>query len=131
MSERLKQSVRQRIFENIYEDFKNPEEYFYTLGQIIVYVFEKLGGADNYRKEFCYLTCPNVPCNALRLNNRAVHFLSNVPKILDINDEYVGKAFKMIFSWNNDGRNDKINLKMCEEAFYDGIYEDNIFLRLD
>jgi hypothetical protein len=129
MSEKLKETVEQRILINKDEDFKLPEEYFYALAQIIVYVFERLGGADNHRKEFSYLTCPNVPCDAIRLNNRATHFLENVPKILEINDDNVNRTFRMIFSWNKNGRNSNINLRMCEEAFYDGIYEENIFLK--
>jgi hypothetical protein len=128
MSEKLKRIVRQRIEDNLYSEFNNPEEYFYCLGQILVYVFEKLGGADNYRKEFCYLTCPNVPCDALRLNRRAIHFLENLPKLMVINDDSVNKALRMIFSWHYTGRNENVNLKISEVAFYDGIYEENILL---
>jgi hypothetical protein len=131
MSEPLRHKFQNKVEELEIGDFDGPEEYFYALGQFVVYVFEKIGGAHNFRKEFCYLTCPVVHCDAKRLNKRNVHFLGNIDKILKIEDDKINKILALIFDWNLRGKIENINLRMCEVAFYDGIYEENVLLNYE
>ena len=124
----LGKNLREKINGRENVQFDNSEEYYYALGQIVVYIFEKLGGADIYRREFSYLTCPTIPYDALRISRRVVHFLENLPRLINIEDKDAGRAIGMIFAWNSEGKNENINFKRCEEAFYDGVYEENVLL---
>jgi hypothetical protein len=128
MSEKLIRNIRAKLNGNDKIVLLTSEEYFYVLAQLIVYSFEKMGGADKFRKEFSYLTCPNIPCGAVRLNQRGIHFLRNANDRLFTLEGDAKVCFNSIMEWDGASKLSSSDRKYCEEAFYDGVYEKNLFL---
>lgn len=108
------------------DSFERQEDYYFALGQFLIWTFTKLGGTDKYRREFTYLTNPTLNADIQVKARRVLSFLHHVPKLIDMDNGPVMKIYSMLLSGKNRHVESCTDRAKCEDAFYDGLYDDNI-----
>lgn len=127
MDEKLLQQVlHERISAGLFTTLSG-EEYFFLLAQVLVAILARLGGVDKYRREFNYLTNPSVRKTAGELGLRVLHFLAGIRDRL-ILDNQLGQACEELLKPEYCYAKQEGNLRQWEEAFYEGLYSDNLFV---
>lgn len=122
----LQETLRERLSADTEFTILSGEEYFFLLGQVLVAVLAKLGGVDKYRREFNYLTNPSVRKTVGDLGLRCLRFLTGVRERIQING-LLAQAYDEVLSSQHDYPRRGGNLSQWEEAFYEGLYRDNLF----
>lgn len=126
--EKLRNKYQQRMTNSALEEFDNAEEFFYTMGQLLIFAFHQLGGVHKFNREFNYLTNPYLPVDIQQLGQRIIRFLSKLPA-----DQIIPEsaAFYSLQSLKKSGSkycHGCVNLNSCSDAFYEGLHQNNLFI---
>ncbi|KXG74200.1 hypothetical protein [Thermotalea metallivorans] len=116
-----------KTFHEIIEGKNTPESldaeaYCFALGQALHRIFDALGGIDQHRREFNYLTNPYLPADIRTLCIRILRFLKNTRNLLDFQDQQLMTTLDFLISQEDIFLRSKIDFKKCEEAFYAGLF---------
>jgi hypothetical protein len=117
-------------FKNLLEStttclWNEPEVYYFALGLILKRIFAELGGIDQHRSEFNYLTNPYIPANVQTLAIRIVMFLKKIKLHSKIQNEELISIIEVLLSQEKILYQTNIGLPVCETAFYSGLHCDN------
>ncbi len=123
------QDLINRIKESADYRLNNPEEFYYLLGQFVIYVFHCLGGANKFKREINYLTNPSQPQTISRLGQRNIDFLKNYPNLVKIKTDLAANVYRLLIDNQTAFIHDSLAEGPCSEAFYQGLYEDNFLLQ--
>lgn len=107
--------------------FDSQEEYFFVLGQFLIYAFSRLGGIHKYRKEFNYLTNPYLPQNVQQLGIRVVRFITKLPKQLTGGNDAASFTAQALIKYSQVYCHAAVDILSCTEAFFEGIHSNNLF----
>ncbi|MFZ5968494.1 MAG: hypothetical protein ACOYVK_15175 [Bacillota bacterium] len=107
--------------------FDSAEEFYYILGQFLVYVFQLLGGADKYKKEFNFLTNPYLPLGIQDICTRIIAFLKRLPHDVLYQNSGTIEVYEAFIFHEISYTKNPINQNTCTQAFYQGIHEENVF----
>ncbi|HMM19116.1 MAG TPA: hypothetical protein PKA10_00160 [Selenomonadales bacterium] len=122
----LREALRERLATAGRFAILSGEEYFFLLGQVLVAVLARLGGVDKYRREFSYLTNPSVRKTVGELGLRSLRFLEGVRGRARI-DERLARAYDEVLSPDYQYSRQDGAPPQWEEAFYEGLYSENMF----
>lgn len=125
-----KESMLNRLY--AYQDFSfsSPEEYYFLLGQCLVYVFTQLGGVHKYKKEFNYLTNPYLPQDVHQLGIRILRFLSKLPASFLNDNPVVSHIIRSLINKKQQYCDIHVNPSTCSDALFEGLHSDNIIHQL-
>lgn len=107
--------------------FSDAEEYFFILGQFLVYSFSCLGGIHKYRREFNYLTDPQLPKDVQQLGIRIIRFITKLPKDIINSNQYICNISQALVDNSNYYCHSNIDIACCTDAFFEGVHSKNIF----
>jgi hypothetical protein len=110
-----------------YDGAISEELYYFMLAQVLVYVFEELGGCNRYRNQFNYLINPYIPRDIQNICKRVLHFLDNAFVKLKIESQNFERGYHLLCKYRERHIKGRINRKACEDAFYSGLHSDNVF----
>ncbi|MBB6216018.1 hypothetical protein HNQ80_002109 [Anaerosolibacter carboniphilus] len=103
--------------------FENePEVYYFALGRVLKWVFAEIGGIDRHRNEFNYLTNPYMPADIRTLSIRIVTFLKKSKLHSKIQNRELISMIHLILSREKILDQVNASLRLCENAFYAGLY---------
>lgn len=108
--------------------FGSPEEFYYVLGQFLIYVFSQLGGIHKYQKEFNYLTNPYLPRDVRQLGSRVIRFFTRLPVQFLQADSLIAHTCRCLIEKSHYYQTKDIDIPSCTEAFFEGIHCDNMFI---
>ncbi len=128
-SDELRCKLADIVYNSRDNSFDSAELYCFALAQLLAGVFIKLGGINKYQKELNCLTNPNIPADIQNICRRSLRFLGKVLKAYEIDNEKLKKVYGMLTEHRDGYLDGGIDENLCEEAFYSGLYSDNIFLR--
>jgi len=123
-----KEALHKKINIDSVFTFDSAEQYFFTLGQFLIYAFTQLGGVHKFNKEFNYLTNPYLPQDVQQLAIRIVRFLSKLPADIVCNSKATSNILNSLIQCKDQFCNNPMNLSTCTEAFFEGLHSENIFL---
>lgn len=107
----------------------SSEQFFFILGQFIIYLFYCLGGVDQYKNEINYLTNPYLPKSIFELGQRNIKFISHFPKLLKSPSKPINKVYNALMDSYSVYNNPTINESSCSSAFYEGLYGNNLLIK--
>ncbi len=102
--------------------WNEPEVYYFALGLVLKNVFSELGGTDQHRSEFNYLTNPYIPANVQTLALRIVMFFKKIKLYSKIQNEDLTAMIDVLLSQEKILYQTNISLPICETAFYAGLH---------
>lgn len=105
--------------------FNEPDVYYFALGYVLKSVFAELGGTDQYRNEFNYLTNPYIPADIQTLSNRILMFFTKIKLHSKIQNEELINFIDILLSAETFLSRTNKKLRICETAFYAGLYSEN------
>ena len=103
-------------------------EYYYVLGQFVMYIFHSLGDLNKYKKEINHLSNPIVTQSMYLLAKRNLRFVENYPKLIKQKNSFIEIVYETILNQKDKFVTPFINEKLCSDAFYKGLYEDNFLV---
>jgi hypothetical protein len=122
--------IRNKLIDGQNIVFDGEEEYFFILGQFLMYVFSLLGGIHKYSKEFSYLTNPYLPQDVQQLGIRIVRFISKLPiQVFHTNKPPRGIVQSLIKS-GELYLYLTVDIFNCTEALFEGIHSENLFIEI-
>ncbi len=102
----------------------SDESYYFALGQLLVHVFNLMGGVDRYRKEFNYLTNPSLAYPVQKLNSRIVHFLRRARERYELGPD-AEQLLDAVLSYQPGHQDEPRHIESLDDAFYSGIHADS------
>lgn len=127
--QRLRQQVTRKMAAPGDMALISADEYYYLLAQVLNAVFRELGGPDVRRTEYNYLTNPSVRKGMAYQGRRIGHFLAAIRPKLAIADPQLVAAYAAVLAAAARYTEDDLNEAQCEDAFYAGLHDDNLFMR--
>jgi hypothetical protein len=110
--------------------FDTEEEYFFILGQFLMYVFYRLGGIQRHHNAFHYLTNPYLPHDVQQLGLRTVRFFSKLPTQMFHGNENLSTLVSSLVEHTDLYLYSSVDIPKCTEAFFHGIHSKNLFIEI-
>ena len=108
-------------------EIKTSPEFYFILGQLVMYIFSKRGGVDCFRSEINYLTNPYMEQSIGKLGQRSLRFVGFLPRLLPTAPSFI-KVIQRKLRTEHGLLHDYTCGETCQVAFYAGIYADNIMI---
>jgi hypothetical protein len=126
MDSHLLQKKLEIIFRNDSSiPLNEPEVYYFALGYVLKSVFAELGGIDQYRNEFNYLTNPYITADIQTLSYRILLFFKKIKLSSKIQNKELINFIDILLSAEALPSKTNIGLRIYETAFYAGLHSKN------
>jgi hypothetical protein len=79
-----------------YLSISDSSEYYFVLGQFVMYIFYSLGDVNNYKREINYLTNPVVKQSIYNLAKRNLRFIKNYPKLIKQKNSFIELVYEVL-----------------------------------
>ena len=111
-----------------YLSISDSSEYYFVLGQFVMYIFHSLGDVNEYKREINYLINPTAEQSIYILGKRNLKFIKNYPKLVKQKNSFVELVYEVLLQKGHKYITPLINKQKCQQSFYEGIYSSNFLI---
>lgn len=111
-----------------YLSISDSSEYYFVLGQFVMYIFYSLGNVNNYNREINYLTNPVVKQSIYNLAKRNLRFIKNYSILIKQKNSFVELVYEVLIQKSQKYITPLVDTSKCEQSFYEGIYAPNFLI---